>query len=401
MRVRRVSCARLTFGVIPALLLIACEGDMVGEPPPVTVDTLPGGAIHVRNSGAGAWSMVPGARWRVVEELRIGRPDGSGPEVFGRVRSVLVDDLDRIWVVDGLANEVRVFDADGGFVRVVGRQGSGPGEFMRIGPAFPGPDGEIWVEDLSLSRWERFDTTGTRVSGLRSTSRERGATRLWTRDDRFLVVDRDPNNPDDGVFVEHRRAGRDSLVAERSFAFPQLPKPELLTSETGVGMPVPFAPLPWMELSPEGDVWVSHRVGRYMIRRQTLEGDTLQVIERDYDPVPIPDSTREHAIGELTPDGTTPDGYRTGQVPRVYPAFDAFHVSTDGTLWVRRTLADGVTGFDVFASDGRYLGEPETPADLASMRIQLISAEHIYAVATDSLGIDYVVRLAVQRPGMR
>lgn len=396
---RRQSSRFTILSVILGLTLIGCDGRGIEEPPSVTFDTLPGGAVHVRNSGAGAWSSTPGARWRVVEEMRIGRPDGSDPAVFGRVRRVVVDELARMWVVDGLANQVKVFDADGAFVRTIGRQGSGPGEFAWIGPAFLGPGGEIWVEDLSLSRWERFDSTGTRVGGLRSTSRIRGAMRLWTHDGRFLVVDVHPTDPDDAVFAVYRLTAGDSLVAEGAFAFPELPEPDLLTSETGLGVPLPFAPLPWMEVSPEGEIWVSHHVGQYMIRRQTLEGDTLRVIERAYDPVPVPDSTRERAIAELGPSFTTADGFRAGQIPRIYPPFDAFHVSTDGTLWVRRSLANGAAGFDVFTSDGRYLGQPEVPADLASMRIQFVTADHVYAVATDGFGINYVVRLAIHRSG--
>jgi hypothetical protein len=393
-------CCR-TFGLVLALSASACGDGGLGEPATVTFDTLANGAVHVKNSGAGAWSTTPGVRWRVVEELRLGRRDGFGPEVFGSVGSVLVDELERIWVVDRLANEVRVFGADGLFVRTIGGQGSGPGEFMRIGPAFHGPNGEIWVEDLNLRRWERFDSTGTRVGGLRSTSRFLNAIRLWTRDGRFLVQDLHPTDPDNAVLVAYRLFTRDSLVAEGTVAFPEFQEPALLTSQTGRTMPVPFTPLPWMEVSPEGDLWVSQRLGDYMIRRQTLEGDTSLVIERAYDPVPLPDSTRERAIAELDPSVTIGGAtFRADDIPHVYPPFEAFHVSTDGTLWVRRSLADGAAGFDVFASDGRYLGQPEVPADLASMRIELSTANHVYAVVTDNLGVHYVVRLAVQRPGI-
>jgi hypothetical protein len=400
-KVVRCSSRARTLGAVLWLTVAACDGPKVGAPPSVTLDTLANGAIHVRNSGAGTWSATPGARWRVVEDLRIGRPDGQGPDVFGRVRTVTVDELDRMWVVDGLANQVRMFNADGGFVRAIGRQGSGPGEFMRIGPAFPGPDGEIWVEDLGRSRWERFDTAGNWVGGLRSRSRVRGALRLWTYDGRFLVVDAHPTDPNGAMFVVHRLIAGDSLVPEGTFAFPELPRPELLTSATGVGVPVPFAPLPWMEVTPEGHLWVSHVVGRYVIRRQTLDGDTLQLIERTYDPIPIPDSARRRALAELHPDVTTSSAFREGQIPRVFPPFDAFHLSTDGTLWVRRNLRYGAAGFDVFSGDGRYLGQPEVPADLGSMRVQLITADHMYAVATDGLGVDYMVRLAIERPGGR
>ena len=68
-------------------------------------------------------------------------------------------------------------------------------------------------------------------------------------------------------------------------------------------------------------------------------------------------------------------------------------------MWVRRTLADGVSGFDVFGPDGRYVGQPEMPVGLwaASMEVESITDHSIYAIDTDHLGVDYVVRLDIVR----
>ena len=107
----------------------------------------------------GVWDIRPEQRWRLVETLRIGASDGDHPAVFGDIRNILVDQMNRMWVVDQLATEVRVFTPDGGFVRAIGRRGEGPGEFRRIGDAFHGANGEIWVEDVGR-RWEVFDTAG-------------------------------------------------------------------------------------------------------------------------------------------------------------------------------------------------------------------------------------------------
>lgn len=83
------------------------------------------------------------------------------------------------------------------------------------------------------------------------------------------------------------------------------------------------------------------------------------------------------------------------EFPRHYPAFESIHVSATGEVWVRRTLERGLVGFDVFAPDGRYLGQPLVPPSLGTMEIQVITENGIYAIDTDDDGIEYVVRFDV------
>lgn len=395
--------------VCGALILGACGVDGGTSHHEPRVDTLPDGSIVVGNSEQGVWDADPDARWSVVERVRIGRREDEGPELFGMVRSVLVDDLGRMWVVDAQANELRVFDADGRLVRTVGGPGEGPSEFVRVGPAFHGPDGTIWVEDLSLVRWEVFDTAGNRVEGHRSPSMLRGGWRQWTRDGAFLVMEPHPETGE-AVLGVYRKADDGGLTSDGRFL--ELPAEPmavpLITLEDGISSwetPVPFSPQPWGAYGPDLDFWLSDGVaedGRYEIRQLSLEsGQALLTIRRRFAPAEIPDSVRAAALESLREeagDATATPSLTLGIIPRHYPPFDVFHLSTDGTLWVARTFADGRRGFDVFAWDGRYLGRPEAPARLAGMRIQSISATDIHAIDTDEFGVDQVVRLEIRRP---
>lgn len=394
-------------------VLFACAPDTSDRASTFSIDTLASGAVRVRNSASGLWGDDARARWRVVEELRIGQVDADGPELFSQVGSVLVDELDRIWVVDAISRELRIFAADGRFVRAVGRPGAGPGEFRRIGPVSLGPDGNIWVEDLSLRRWEVFDTTGERIGGHPVVTSVGGAPRRWTRDGRLVIVDQGGDVADLPLFVVYRRksssgdGAAEVLVLEDTFALPELQFPESIVLDApdirySYELPVPFAPLPGWIFTEDGELWVADGTGRYEIVHQSLRGDAQLVLTRDYEPIPIPDSARVRAVDELLEEfggeGVTSRRVAVlGRVPKQYPPFDAFFAATDGTLWVRRTLGDGIVGFDVFDADGRYLGQPEVPADLGKMRIERITSSAIHAVATDEMGVEYVVRLAIRR----
>ncbi len=335
--------------VIPGLWLCACAGD--AAPPAAagpSFDTLANGSVLVTNSANGLWDANPEERWRVVEGLRIGTALGEGPESFGSVGSVVVTEAGSLWIVDRLANEIRVFDADGGFVRTVGRSGEGPGEFGSIGQAYMAPNGEIWVEDPRLGRFEIFDTTGTRIGGHRGVSTNRGGFSGWTEDGRFLVLEYD----------------RES---ERFFT-----RAFRLNSE-GLLDPVGVVEPPKLEL-PE-------------IQRIVFEYPSNYRIEER---VPY---VRYEGASRITPRLSVDD------VPRVYPPFDrGFRISNDGTIWLRQTGPGGLA-FDVFDREGRYLGQPELPPGVEGMFIRLITDAAIYAIDDDELDVDYVVRLTIVRPG--
>ena len=193
------------------LWLGACAGDAV---PPASagpsIDTLANGSVLVTNPANGLWDANPEERWRVLEGLRIGTASGEGPESFGSVGSVVVTEAGSLWIVDRLAMEIRVFDADGKFVRTVGRSGEGPGEFESIGQAHMAPNREIWVEDFRLRRFEIFDTTGTRVGGHRGVSMTSGGFSGWTEDGSLLVSEYDRDS--ERVFTRAFRLDSEGLL---------------------------------------------------------------------------------------------------------------------------------------------------------------------------------------------
>ena len=374
-------------------------------------DTLANGSVLVTNPAEGLWDANPEERWRVVEGLRIGTVSGDGPDTFGQVGSVVVDGAGRLWIVDRQATEIRVFDADGEFVRTVGRSGEGPGEFESIGPAHLAPNGEIWVEDTDLWRFEIFDTTGTRVAGHRGVSMMRGGSRGWTEDGRFLVLEYDRES--ERVFTRAFRFNSEGLLDSAGVVEPpklELPERPLIVfeypSNYRIEEALPFARSTRFQRGRGTDWWLlcGHcGESSYDIIRMSTEGDTLLTIRRHYEPVAIPDSARAAALepleryvegaNRITPRLSVDD------VPRVYPPFDGgLWISDDGTLWLGQTGPGGVA-FDVFDREGRYLGQPELPPGVAGMWIRSITDNAIYATDDDDMGVDHVVRLDILRPG--
>ena len=130
----------------------------------------------------------------------------------------------------------------------------------------------------------------------------------------------------------------------------------------------------------------------------------VRVIERAYDPVRVQDAELDSALARL-------DGFRSrggtvdpSRIPRVKPAFQALFVGEDGRLWTHlHTAGDAlnpgppVTFLDVFSPDGVHLGMARGRSRLDPDIPPTFTRTHVYAVPADDLGVQYVVRLRVER----
>jgi hypothetical protein len=195
-----------------------------------------------------------------------------------------------------------------------------------------------------------------------------------------------------------------NLVPDDTIPMP--PSPERLSVNfVGAGgrglisRAVPLVHPPWTILGRDGDFWATDGGGPYVIRRQSAAGDTLLIIERDYEPVPASAEALAEAREQMVPpDGMSSEDNDPGRIPGVYPPFESYHVATDGSLWVTRQGADGAHDLDVFTPDGIYLGAVESDVDLAGVRVGLITADRVHLVERDDLDVQYVRILRIQRP---
>lgn len=71
------------------------------------------------------------APWRLIEDLTIGIDYGEEGEMLRWPRNFIVMDDGTHVVLDDRPLQIRIFDADGVFVRAFGEQGQGPADFLR------------------------------------------------------------------------------------------------------------------------------------------------------------------------------------------------------------------------------------------------------------------------------
>ena len=334
------------------------------------VDTLPGGAVRVISAGATAWEGSSG--WRLEPLSAIDPPVGSEGELINPTALAFAAD-DRLFVSDGGPPSIKVFDTAGRFVRRIGREGEGPGEFRSAAATVVGPT--IIVHDHQLRRTTILDTTGAYRTSWPSTCCFTGQP--IGLDNGWLAIP---------ALIRYDSAGRISVagyvdfdssgVPHDSLALPIGPMDNTVRrfwsiekgGKNGVvngSAAIPFVPNYESVRLPNGSVATGF-TGQYQIAEGPRGSDTTRLFGRTWTPVPISDQQRRDAIEEAVAtrvaqfdEAEVRKVFRIEDVPKTSPAFTAIMPDRDGNLWVRvpteRDLT--TTTLDVFDGDRVYLGQ--------------------------------------------
>jgi hypothetical protein len=117
----------------------------------VTVD----GVLHVRNpeSPPEAVRLTAKEIWR--------RGDADDDLLFGMVNELVADADGNVYVLDGQLSEIQVLSPDGEFLRTVGREGEGPGEFRNAAFMYLGPGDELGVLQMFPGKIVKLALDGT------------------------------------------------------------------------------------------------------------------------------------------------------------------------------------------------------------------------------------------------
>jgi hypothetical protein len=385
-------CGRLAALLVAlAVTTIACDQGSAPAAGP-TEDTLPGGAIVVRNRASAGWDDAE--RWELVEDLRIGEAEGDPSYLFGRVAGVEVDDEGTIYVLDGQAREVKVYDASGTFLRSFGRPGEGPGELTGPQALFWGPEGHLWVHDPRAARFTAFTTDGDLVDTRR---REAVGFRLpWAGG--FLpsgrLVDR----------IEFQ-AGMDAPV-EQSFVIAAGPEDAAAdtvrlplheqrfvrsTGPRAIFFAVPFGPRRHMAFDPAGGVWIAISDDYRIVRVALPSGDTTRIVELDAPAAPLPDHMADGVLEDMRRRGVE---LGRADLPDALPYITGLTVADDGSLWVHRSMVKPDT-VDVFGPEGHYRGWLAT--EVSALPPPVIVGDHVYSIERGAMDVPEVVRWRINR----
>lgn len=401
----RISAPLVSGGALVALSLAACDAFAPSDP---------------------GFADLP--RWTVEPERELGTVDGE--VTFGTVLSAAEGPDGVLHVLEWDRAAIRRFGPQGQPLPPLGRSGSGPGEFNR--PSRMGWDRDgLWVTDQAASRITWFGEgdevlrtlagqpvipedgdAGFRVGvplgdGTLTANQVAPMSQIHVgglTHVRILRINEDMEILD--TLAVRRVAGQSVRVTEDAsqggmfsvHPFPTASIAEVLTGRRDAPSGLVLVEWAW---EPEPLLHVT---------RRSLEGDTVFHTSLPFQPAPVTDEmTRRHveriaeayAAGrEVTPERARRVVRESLEVPAHLRPVDRVVPGPEGTLWLRLAHPEGYSRMDrappttgdrwlVLEADG-------TPGRLVQLppawSLQWVGREHVWAVRTDELEVNYLVR---------
>ena len=301
--------------------------------------------------------------WHFTEVRRLGGED-TGAQSFTNTATAYVgaDAKGRIFVLDADAKRVAVFDTGGATLRLMGREGGGPGELL-----FPGllnvlPDGTVEVSDYSKGGLVRFGPEGEVLPEVSFARTGWGEGRSFGIRDTLMVL-RSATEGQEQVtrLLVETPADTTELLALRA-------RTAGLVQFSCVGLNIPPLFTPDLRMTARGRTMLATRTLPYVV--EVFDGARLvRSIRRDVPALPADRKAvaRLHPAGmRLRSFGSGATGVCTISADELYeklgvagevPPIRDVMLAPDGTVWVERaTFPDEPTRVDVFDAEGHYLG---------------------------------------------
>lgn len=363
--------------VLSLVVCSACEAPDAGE---VTSDS---------RSIAPSDPPLPVTRFtathRLVPRVRIGRVEGPVEQTLGDVRALAVDRLNRVYIADALQQSVLVFDSSGVFVRSLGREGEGPGEFLWPSGITLQHDSTVWVLDRANQRYTAYDTSGT---FLRATRRPPlGSMAPWPArfDGEYLVEAKIGADGYSLVTVDLSRtppAIRDILV----FPLAEVPLDEWNpTYSQRTEFAVRRQRIPFTEgwewaLDGQGGVW-SGDTRTYRLTRRDLRGPVAGGFSHDILGASVSPVERVAAADSLVA-----AGWDASLIPDRKPVFRVIQVTRRGNVALLREGEGDLWTVDVLSPSGEVVQSADLPIAPDLNVLPVIHETMVWVVAEGGLG---------------
>ena len=349
--------------------------------------------------------------WRLQEELRIGSVDG--PNALSRVTGITTDPAgQRVYVTQAREPSIRVFDAGTGeVIGTIGRGGTGPGEFRRIGTMSWRGD-TLYVHESFTQRISAFTSEGEHLETLQVLSTVLPDGRriplanqvtpdgtFWASTTISSTAIREGGETVDYPVVVLDREG--NLVRE----VVSIPLEGVMTVAQGDGWAVsflqPFSPwLKTFDMTADGASLAIARepdaAGTFTVSRVSHRGDTLFHRRYTYPPRRVAPAHRDSLLDHFAATMFQRAGARARaeaekhvSIPDHQPPVTGVLADRAGRTWLRREDLRSRQRWLILDARGEIEGLVEMDTRI---ELEFVSGDVVWGIVEDELEVPYIVR---------
>jgi hypothetical protein len=332
--------------------------------------------------------------------------DGPGqPFEFSGVPDGTVLPDGKVIVLDAASHEVRVFDNDGSFLRAIGREGEGPGEFSRLTSVARVRGDSILVFDFWLRRATVLDADGnlgrvfTVAPGLQLKDVHAPGSQgliavAWSLED-FFSVEGSYRGQYLILRVGFDGAIRDTIGVVTGWSGYKVNREDGSYSDYAPLFPVDG------HVAANSDVIITGDAERMEFVRYTSSGRISAVIRAPVLDRPLTAEEIQSEREAMAP-AEAPQSYRSIvqrlPAPEVRPAYRDLKVDPEGFAWVApymsRVGGDESRSWYVFDPEGTWLGTVTLPP---RFNVLEIGRDYILGTKRDELNVERIQLLRLNR----
>jgi hypothetical protein len=366
--------------------------------------------VRVRADGAPSW----GPSVRLVQFFALGAVNGPPEYAFGKIEWIAVDPSGAFYTYDSKDIQIRHYSSNGRFLNLIGRKGSGPGEYRDVAGMAVTPDVLLLVYDARTRRMTFFRPDG-KVHHAFEVSRNAytGSGELTDNAGRIYLRAASPGAPMEGPQSHPQLLRfRDRQLLD---SLPLPPPDRVIPGAFGVlttdGMRGEFFDKGILRPYSGGGV-VSARSGAYRFVIDT-GGPSVTVIERSAKSVPFTSGERAEWTAIAQSFARSRHLGNGLPIPHAKPFLRDLRSDNLGRIWVEVSVAaeqrtnvppsrpGGAarltwrerTTYDVFTPSGSYLGRVVLPAESV---LKAIHDDRLWLRSTGTAGEDRIAVFRIQ-----
>ena len=328
--------------------------------------------------------MYPDKTVSFVEDLSLKGEDKEGNIVLFEPMLRLVDDQENIYLSELKEGVIKVFDSNGEYIKTIGAQGNGPGEFQMVSYLAVTKDGGLIAFDSRANRTSFFDSTGL---FLRSFQWRMGYySYILVKSSSYIVTERAYSGIRENAFFYVKEFDFEGNEI-RSFGEFAMPESLIIPLSGGTFYAVPPVSDHSIFAGDQArEVFYHCLNSQYVIEVYDSSGKLFRKIDRPYVPVPYTEQDAKDYRRIFDSSRLKEEVRKAIQnlnMPKVKSVVSRMYVDDKSNLWfhtyeTKEEEGKTLTAFDIFDSDGYYYAKVWT--DISP---QIFKKGKMYRIDTD------------------